>query len=477
MHISLVSRPLLALTHYTDNRKIASTNPGKNYELLGEVEAASDTEISRVVQKAREVQPSWAELSIEERGNKIRSFFDLCKGRVNEIAEIMSEEMGKPIVASRNQVIDTFGEFEDYLQQAEQTLKPIVVFENETEKHIQTLEPRGVIAAIAPWNFPFNNISFQVGQALIAGNTVIYKPSEETVLFTKLISQIVSESELPEGVFTPIIGDGNVGETLIRQDVDMILFTGSTRTGQRITEIAAQRSVPVLTEMGGSAPGIVFEDADVPKIINVLASMRFDNTGQYCDGLKRAIVHVSKYEEVLSGLKEYAAKTKIGYQLDESTDIGPLVAKRQLDVLEAQVADAIEKGAEVLVGGKVPDGLDGAYYEITVLTNVSKDMRVWNEEVFGPVLPVVTFETEEEAIELANDTEYGLGAYIFTEDIEKYRRTAKKIQAGNIAHNTAWYFSPSTPFGGYKKSGNGRSQGTVGFHEVCQIKVIAEDKS
>jgi succinate-semialdehyde dehydrogenase/glutarate-semialdehyde dehydrogenase len=232
----------------------------------------------------------------------------------------------------------------------------------------------------------------------------------------------------------------------------------------------------VLTEMGGSAPGIVFEDADVPRIINTLASMRFDNTGQYCDGLKRAIVHVSKFDEVLKGLKEYAASTKVGDPLSPDTKIGPLVAKRQLDVLETQVADAIEKGAKVVVGGKQPDGLEGAYYEITVLTNISPDMRVWKEEVFGPVLPVVTFETEEEAIKLANNTEYGLGAYVFTEDTERYRRVAKQIQAGNIAHNTAWYFSPATPFGGYKKSGNGRSQGTVGFHEVSQIKVIAEEK-
>lgn len=304
----------------------------------------------------------------------------------------------------------------------------------------------------------------------------MYKPSEETALFAKLIADLVSKSELPEGVFTSIAGDGSVGEVLVRQSVDMILFTGSTATGQRITEVASQRSIPVLTEMGGSAPGIVFEDADIPKIIAMFVGARFDNTGQYCDGLKRAIVHESKYEELLSALKSYATKTKVGDQLDEDTVLGPLVAKRQLEKLEVQVVDAVEKGAEVIVGGKHPAGLEGAYYEVTVLTNITKDMRVWTEEVFGPVLPVVTFKAEAEAVELANDTEYGLGAYVFTEDIEKYRRVARQLQAGNIAHNTAWYFSPRTPFGGYKKSGNGRSQGVVGFHEVSQIKVISEEK-
>lgn len=455
---------------------IVSTNPGRNYEVVGEVEAASEADVEAAVALARKAQPAWAALSLQERFNKIRSFLKICEANLEDIAQIMSKEMGKPISSARSSVTQTFEEFEDYMDQAESALAPIVVFENDSEKHIQTFEPRGVIAAITPWNFPFNNISFQVGQPLIAGNTVVMKPSEEIALFTKLIAELVAQSDLPEGVLVPLVGDGSVGEMLVRQNVDMILFTGSTQTGQKITQIAAERSIPVLTEMGGSAPGIVFEDADVARTIDMLAMARFDNTGQYCDGLKRAIVHKSKYEEVAKALQEYAQETKVGDQLDESTKLGPLVARRQLEKLEAQVADALEKGAEVIVGGKQPESLNGAYYEVTVLTNIMPKMRVWHEEVFGPVLPIVTFETEEEAIALANDTEYGLGAYIFTEDIEKYRRVAKQIQAGNIAHNTAWYFSPKTPFGGYKKSGNGRSQGTVGFHEVSQIKVITEEK-
>jgi aldehyde dehydrogenase (NAD+) len=456
--------------------KITSINPA-TYQVIGEAEMASEQDIKDAVSKARAAQPAWTALSLEERCNKIRNFLKACEKRTEDIAQIMTQEMGKPIASSRDSITQTFDEFEDYMQQAKQALAPSVVFENDTEKHIQTFEPRGVIAAIAPWNFPFNNISFQVGQALIAGNTVVYKPSEETALFAQLMAEIITESDLPEGVLSVIVGDGEVGEMLVRQDVDLILFTGSTQTGQKITEIAAERSVPVLTEMGGSAPGVVFEDADTPRIIDMLATTRFDNTGQYCDGLKRAIVHKSKYEEVIKALKGYAANTKVGDPRREDTKLGPLVAKRQLEKLQEQVADAVEKGAEVVVGGKQPAGLEnGAFYEITVLSNIKPNMRVWKEEVFGPVLPIVTFETEEEAVRLANDTEYGLGAYIFTEDIEKYRRVARQIQAGNIAHNNAWYLSPKTPFGGYKKSGNGRSQGTAGFHEVCQIKVIGEEK-
>ena len=260
--------------------KIVSTNPGRNYEVIGEVEAASQTDVADAVAMARKAQPAWSDLSLQERCEKIRGFLRVCEDNLEDIAQTMSKEMGKPISSSRDSITQTFSEFEDYMQQAEAALAPSVVFENDTEKHIQTFEPRGVIAAITPWNFPFNNISFQIGQPLIAGNTVVMKPSEEIALFTQLISELVAKSDLPEGVLVPIVGDGAVGEMLVRQDVDMILFTGSTKTGQRITETVSEQSIPVLTEMGGSAPGIVFEDADVARTIDMLTMARFDNTGQ-----------------------------------------------------------------------------------------------------------------------------------------------------------------------------------------------------
>lgn len=296
------------------------------------------------------------------------------------------------------------------------------------------------------------------------------------ILFAELVGKLIAASDLPEGVFNVILGDGAVGEMLVRQPVDAVLFTGSTRTGQRITELAAKNSTRVLTEMGGSAPGIVFEDADVPAIIDTLYAVRFDNTGQFCDGLKRLLVHESKLNEVLEALTKVNAKKKTGDALDESTDFGPLVAKRQLEDLQAQVQDALDKGTKVLFGDKQPAGLQGAYYEPTVLTNITPDMRVWREEVFGPVLPVVTFKTEEEAIRLANDTIYGLGAYVFTQDKDRYFRVAKQLQSGLVAHNNALYFSTTTPFGGYKASGNSRTNGIEGFREVTQVKIVSEEK-
>lgn len=273
-----------------------------------------------------------------------------------------------------------------------------------------------------------------------------------------------------------ICGDGKVGEQLVQLPVDGILFTGSTKTGQLITELASKNSTRVMTEMGGSSPGIIFEDADIDAIIDTVYTMRMDNSGQYCDGLKRLLVHESKLEEVIEGLKKVNATKKVGDALSETTDFGPLVAERQLDLLESQVQDALSKGAKVLFGGKRPDGLNGAYYEPTVLIDITFDMRVWKEEVFGPVLPIVTFKTEEEAIKLANDTIYGLSSFVFTTDKEKYLRVASQLQAGTVAHNNSIFWSPYSPFGGYKRSGNSRVCGVEGFREVTQVKLVSEEK-
>jgi acyl-CoA reductase-like NAD-dependent aldehyde dehydrogenase len=456
--------------------KLASTNPSQNYELNGEVEIASEQDVRQAVADAREAQPAWAALSQVERNQVVESFIEACKPHADKVAELMAKEMGKPIKQARAQVQDCFDYFHAWTDMAEEALAPKIVFESETQRHHQTREPLGVIACITPWNFPFHNIAWQAGQALLAGNTILFKQSEEIIVFSELIANIIGESKLPKGVFTVILGDGKVGELLVQQPIDAILFTGSTRTGQRITELAAKRSTRVMTEMGGSAPGIVFEDADVPAIIETLYMARFENTGQFCDGLKRLIVHESKLDEVLAELKKFNETITLGNAIDEQTDLGPLVAKRQLDLLKEQVQDALDKGATVEFGGKEPTGLQGAYFEPTVLTNVSFDTRVWQEEVFGPVLPVVTFKTEEEALRLANDTIYGLGAYVFTRDKDRYFRVARQLQSGLVAHNNALYFSTTTPFGGYKASGNSRTLGLEGFYEITQIKVISEEK-
>lgn len=457
--------------------KITSTNPSRNFEIIGEVEAFTEQQVKDAVAKARTAQPKWAALSQEERNAAVESFIGVCNTHADEIAELMAKEMGKPIAQARSQVKESPDFFHAQMEGVSKALAEEIVYEDDTQRHHLVREPLGVIVCITPWNFPFLNIAWQAGQALLAGNTIVFKQSEEIIVFAELMGKLVAKSKIPEGVFNVVLGDGKVGELLAQEPVDAILFTGSTRTGQRITELAAKRSTRVLTEMGGSAPGIVFEDADVPAIIDTVYMARFENTGQFCDGLKRLLVHESKLDEVLAALKKVNDGKKVGDALDESIDLGPLVAKRQVDALKEQVQDALDKGAQVVFGGKEPEGLQGAYYEPTVLTGITFNMRVWKEEVFGPVLPVVTFKAEEEAIKLANDTIYGLGAYVFTKDKERYFRVAKQIQSGIVGHNNALYFSTNTPFGGYKASGNSRTLGIEGFHEVTQVKVISEEKA
>lgn len=455
--------------------KIKSINPS-NYEVIGEVEVSTEQDIQEALSKARKAQPAWAALSQTERNKAVESFMAVLVKHTDELVEAVSTEMGKPVSLSKGDIKESSDNFSAFMEMSEQALGPVTVFEDETQKHIQIREPLGVLVAITPWNFPVLNIPFQFGQALLAGNTVLYKPSEEIIVFAQLIQKLVGESDLPDGVFNVIFGDGRVGEQLVQLPVDGILFTGSSKTGQHITELAAKKSTPVMTEMGGSSPGIIFEDADVEKIIDTVYDMRMANTGQYCDALKRLLVHDSKLDEVIGALKKVNASKKVGNAMSKDTDIGPLVAKRQVDLLQEQVEEALGKGAEVIFGGKQPDGLDGAYYEPTLLTNITFDMRVWEEEVFGPVLPIVTFKTEEEAIELANDTPYGLSAFVFTSNKVRFTRVAGKLQAGAIGHNNALYFSPYSPFGGYKKSGNSRACGIEGFHEVTQVKLVSTEK-
>lgn len=228
--------------------------------------------------------------------------------------------------------------------------------------------------------------------------------------------------------------------------------------------------------MGGSAPGIVFADAEVDTAVEPIYWQRFANCGQTCDGLKRLIVEESIAEELIEELKGKLAKATLGDPLHKQTDFGPLSAERQLSLLEEQVEDALEKGAEAVIGGQRSSELEGYFFQPTILTNVNTDMRVWQEEVFGPVLPVMTFETEEEAVRLANDTQYGLGAYVYTEDDERAVRIAERLESGMVSLNGTNYVLPMNPFGGYKKSGLGREHGKYGLRELCQIKLISKDK-
>jgi len=413
---------------------------------------------------------------LSKRIELLKSLIPLFTAKKEKLTLLTSQEMGMPYIQVIDDLNSGIEKFTWYLENAEKYLSPEVTFEDKNEIHKVFYEPKGVVAVIVPWNFPFSNFIWQVGQNLIVGNTVVFKHSEETPLFGKEIEKIFSNSKVPLGVFNEVYGDGNTGEMLVQQNIDMICFTGSSKVGKQLYKIGTEKFIPVLMELGGSAPGIVFEDADIDKVVESIYFNKFLNCGQVCDGLKRLIVHESKFEEVVDKLKKIVRVKKVGVAESQNIEIGSLVAKRQLELLQEQVKDAVSKGAKIIAGGKTPEGLKGAFYEPTLIVNINRDMRIWKEEVFGPVLPIIFFKTYDESIELANDTKYGLGSYIFTEDKQKFEKVSLEIKTGMVSHNNVIYLKPCNPFGGNKASGLGREHGKYGFYELCQIKIVSMEK-
>ena len=456
--------------------EIISYNPAHANEQVGVVAMSTQADVSNVVQKAKRAFPAWKALSVEERGAYFKKLLPIYQSKIAAIAKMQTQEMGKPIKDSMSEVESLIGSIEFYLDIAPQVLLPDTVDETETQKNVVHFEPYGVAAVILPWNYPALLFVQGTIQALLAGNTVVVKHSEENPLTSKLLQDVYDEVGFPDGVIQTVYGDGAVGQMLVDTPIDLIHFTGSSKTGRHLYKVAADKFIPAVLEMGGSSPGIIFDDANLDDMCACAVHERFDNCGQICCALKRLFVHESCYDEVVQKVVEATKAIKVGAPMDENTTMGPLVAPRQLDLLEAQIKDALDKGAKIELGGTRPQGLEGAYYNPTVLSNVTKDMRVYTEETFGPVLPIMSFKTEEEAIELANDTEYGLSAFVYTQDAAKAARVATALDSGNVAINDTSYFSNNSPFGGYKNSGIGSGGGKYGFQFVTQMKTVSVPK-
>jgi succinate-semialdehyde dehydrogenase/glutarate-semialdehyde dehydrogenase len=454
-------------------KKLISTNPSRNFEKLGEVTVSSKDEINKKVRMAHESKLLWKEMGVSKRIEILKHVYDECVKRKDEIALLTTREMGMPIKESG--IEWDLNYFKHFLEHGEEYLRDEITYKNRNTVHKIVFEPVGVAAVITPWNFPFGNFLWGVIQNLIVGNTVVFKHSEYCPLTGKFMEEIMNKCNLPDGIFSEVYGDGKIGKILANSDVDMIWFTGSTAIGKKLYEVAGKKFIGSLMELGGSNPAIIFDDVNADKIVERVYTKRFMNCGQVCDATKRLIVHEAIFDRLVEKLVAYVKTKIVGDAEDPATDIGPLVSKKQLNVLKSQVNDAVRKGAKIMIGGKSPARLKGAYYMPTILTNIKPDMRVWKEEVFGPVLPVVSFKTEAEVVKLANDTQYGLGAIIYSGNKERARRIALKLEAGCVDINEGNHWdSPATPFGGYKSSGKGREHGRHGFQELCQIKVIAE---
>ena len=440
------------------------------------ISMGSEADVNKAVAAAKKAFPAWSQTTKEERLGYLEKLLAVYEKRSAEMAKTISQEMGAPItLATQAQAASGWGHIKAFIRTVKNFEFDRPLNDKMTTEHIAH-EAVGVCGLITPWNWPMNQITLKVVPAVAAGCTVVLKPSEIAPLNAMLFSEIMDEAGFPAGVFNLVNGDGpTVGEAMSRHpDIDMMSFTGSTRAGVAVQKAAADTVKRVALELGGKSPNIVFADADIQKAVKRGALHCFNNTGQSCNAPTRMLVERSVYDEAVEVAAETAKNCKVGDPAEEGNHIGPLVSQMQFDKVQALIQKGIDEGARLVAGGTGrPDGLNRGYFvKPTVFADVNNDMTIAREEIFGPVLAMIPFDTEEEAIEIANDTPYGLAAYVQSGDQARAQKVARKLRAGMVLLNGAQRPGGS-PFGGYKMSGNGREGGEWGLHDFLEVKAIS----
>ena len=433
----------------------------------------NEEDVNSAVKAAKESFPRWSRVEKKYKISLLEKLYKIYESRWNEMAESISMEMGAPIdwaiTAQTSSGADHIKDFIKRLKEFEFETS----FSNESDNYI-AYEPIGVCGLITPWNWPINQITLKVIPALAAGCTMILKPSEIAPLSGMLFAEMIHEAGFPPGVFNLVNGDGvGVGTQISgHPDIDMVSFTGSTRAGRLITKNSADTVKRVCLELGGKGGNIVFADSHPDAVRDGISNV-MSNSGQSCDAPTRMLVEKSIYERAVQEAAETAKNIKVDMAQKKGDHIGPVVSKTQFDKIQGLIQSGIDEGATLVAGGpNRPDGLDKGYFvQPTIFTDVSNNMRIAKEEIFGPVLSIIPFENEEEAIAITNDTSYGLGNYVQTQDIEKARRVARQFRSGGVYINGKSP-DPGTPFGGYRQSGNGREGGTWGLEEYLEVKTI-----
>jgi acyl-CoA reductase-like NAD-dependent aldehyde dehydrogenase len=449
---------------------IAVINPATE-EPIGRIPEGTPEDVNRAVAAARAGFETWSQTSVAERAQWVERIALALAERQMEIAMLICQEVGMPIrqaaMIQAGLPTMTFTAMPQLMAQ--------VQWELEIGNSLVIREPVGVVGAISPWNYPLHQICAKLAPALAAGCTVVLKPSEVTPLNAFLLASILDELGLPPGVFNLVSGYGPVvGEALAAHpDVDMISFTGSTRAGRRVAELAAQQVKRVALELGGKSPNVILDDAPFEEAVADGMTKCYLNSGQTCSALTRMLVPRARLPEVEAIAAAVAEKFAPGDPLDESTPLGPLVSEVQRRRVRAYIVKGIEEGAKLVAGGgDPPPGLDkGWYVQPTVFSEVTPEMTIAQEEIFGPVLVVMPYEDEEDAVRIANDSAYGLAGGVWSADEERAKRVARRIRTGQVEINGA-AFNPLAPFGGYKQSGYGRELGPFGLEEYLQVKSL-----
>lgn len=442
--------------------------------VLGEVSAGGPAEIDLAVQAAKKAFPAWAALGPKGRGHYLKKLADVIEAHIEELAIVETTDNGSLLEASRLRVMKRAAMNIRFFAEWAEQLKG-ETWENNGVQYSVHYQPSGVSGLITPWNAPFMLTTWKVGPALAAGNTVVVKPPEWAPFTCSLLADFAEEAGLPPGVLNVVQGIGEVAGAALtaHPDVARISFTGSDETGKIIGKAAAERIVPVSLELGGKSPLVVFADCDFDAALRT-ALGQYDNAGQVCLAGTRILVEESIAEKFLSAMIAGARKLVLGDPRKPETDVGPLITREHLERVQGFVERAKAAGAEVAYGGKVSEQLGGLYFEPTLFVNIPEGAEILQKEVFGPVLTFQTFQNEEEAIAMANRTDYGLAATIFTGDEERANRVGAAITAGTVWVNTFFARDLSAPFGGAKRSGIGREGGTWSFEFFCDVKTLSK---
>jgi aldehyde dehydrogenase (NAD+) len=439
--------------------------------VIGRVPQGGADDVDRAVAAARAGFEQWSQTAREERGAACQAVAAGLAERSDEIAALIACEVGMPLKLSKmiqaGLPTTSFGSMPQVIEEA--------VWEEEIGNSLVVREPVGVVGCITPWNYPLHQIAAKVAPALAAGCTVVVKPSDIAPLNAFVLAEVIEAAGLPAGVFNLVSGPGRVvGEAIASHpDVDMVSFTGSTRAGRRVSELASATVKRVALELGGKSPNVILDDADLQKAVVDGLGKCFLNSGQTCSALTRMLVPRERLEEAEAIARAAVEQTPVGDPFDPSTRLGPLVSDDQRNTVREYIRKGIEEGARLVVGGEEePDGQEHGYFvRPTVFSDVRPDMTIAQEEIFGPVLAIMPYEGEDEAVRIANDSMYGLAGGVWSGDPEHAKRVARRIRTGQVEINGAT-FNPTAPFGGYKQSGHGRELGKYGLEEFLEVKAI-----
>ncbi|MEX0428031.1 NAD-dependent succinate-semialdehyde dehydrogenase [Nocardioides sp. DS6] len=442
--------------------------------VIAKLPSLSPEQVRASVEAAHRALPEWSARSGNERSQVLRRWFDLVSEHAEDLARIIVLEQGKPLTEARAEIVYAASFLEWFAEEAKRIRGEIFDSPRASNRVVVLQEPVGVCVAITPWNFPAAMITRKAGPALAAGCTMVVKPASQTPLTALALAELAERAGVPAGVLSVVTGRASeigpelTGNPLVRK----ISFTGSTEVGRRLLQEAALTVKNASMELGGNAPVLVFDDADVPTAVEGVLTAKFRNTGESCIGANRVYVQDRIYDEFAAALAERTGALKVGPGLQDGVQIGPLIDSAAVEKVAEHIADATENGARVVAGGSV-HGLGGRFFEPTVLVDVAPGMLITREETFGPVLPLVRFDHEDQVVAWANDTEFGLAAYLFTKDAERTWRVAAALETGMVGINTGLISNEVAPFGGIKQSGLGREGSVHGIDEYLELKYLA----